>query len=235
MKIFTQEIQKFYDKLVSGEKFSFSKYADGEWMAMQGQFSTPGNGEWHIGPDTQISRDMLIESFRYKDPGYYVGISCPCCQGDNHYYMKDFSGQDEDHLTFANLFVNSNYQFFIDNFIPEFAKREIVLVANYNSLDRLKLLPFKVTDFHAVDYDAWVQNLDLIDFMQKQRYNNKLILFSCGPLGNILAHKLWQENKNNTYIDVGSTLDLWLGNDVRNKRCYAVGIKSFSEKVCHWG
>ena len=96
-------------------------------------------------------------------------------------------------------------------------------------------MPFKVTDFHAVDYDAWVQNLDLIDFMQKQRYNNKLILFSCGPLGNILAHKLWQENKNNTYIDVGSTLDLWLSNDVRNKRCYAVGIKSFSEKVCHWG
>ena len=42
-------------------------------------------------------------------------------------------------------------------------------------------------------------------------------------------------NKENTYIDIGSTIDKWLNNDVRNKRCYAIGVSSFSDKTCIWG
>lgn len=218
----------------SGEPFCFSKYADGEWMAMCGVGGYPGNGEWIISKDTIPSIQLLIQSFQYNDPGYYVGISCPCCQGQSHYDMVKASGQDDDHLTFANLFVNGNYQFYLDNVIPEFSKRDkIVLVANENS--HVIKLPFNVTDFYPVGYNAWVDNLNVIREIQSKKYSDHLILFSCGPLGNILAHQLWSSNKTNTYIDVGSTVDRWLNNDVRNKRCYSTGVSGFSDKICIWG
>jgi hypothetical protein len=80
-----------------------------------------------------------------------------------------------------------------------------------------------------------VDDLDVIDKIKEKNYKDKLVLFSCGPLGNILAHQLWKENKNNTYIDVGSTIDKWLNNDVRNKRWYALGVSDYSNRVCVWG
>jgi len=238
MKFFNDELYKFYLKLQANEKFAFSKYADGEWLAMTGVNSTPGNGEWVINADkkTQYSRRLLITSFKYKDPGYYVGISCPCCQGNNHKLMKEFSGQDEEHLTFANLFVNANYPLFLKHFIPEFQKRRVILVANENT--DVTQLPFEVEDFLPVKYNAWVDNLSLLDSMRTVKAiqeKNLLYLFSCGPLGNILAAGLWHENKNHTYLDIGSTIDKWTNNDFMNKRCYAEGVKGYSDKICVWG
>jgi hypothetical protein len=233
MKTFKPEIEKFYHKLIDKEYFAFSKYADGEWLAMQKIDCTPGNGEWTISPETEHSSQLLINSFRYQHKGYYVGISCPCCQGANHYLMKQASGQDDDHLTFANLFVNANYQYFLDYYIPEFTKRSVVLVANRNS--NINTLPFAVEDFWGVGYNAWVEDLDLISLISNKNYQDKLILFSCGPLGNILSQQLWERNQQNTYIDIGSTIDRWLNNDIFNKRLYAIGDQIFSNKVCVWG
>lgn len=233
MKIFNEEIVKFYQKLTSNRHFAFSKYADGEWSAIKREYSTPGNGEWIISPETERSCELLTKSFKYQDPGYYVGISCPCCQGANHYAMIDFSGQLTSQLTFANLFVNANYNFYLEKFIPEFSNKEIILVANRNS--DITKLPFKVEEFYGVGYNAWVDDLNIIQHIIQQNYYDKLLLFSCGPLGNILCHQLWSSNKNNTYLDVGSTLDIWLNNDFKNKRCYAIGISEFSEKQCIWG
>jgi hypothetical protein len=234
MKNFKQEIIKFHSRLVSGQNFAFSKYADGEWLAMNNMACQPGNGEWSIDNRSNLARHLLIESFQYKDPDYYVGISCPCCQGNAHYEMEKFSGQDQEHLTFANIFVNSNYPLFIEYILPELIKRDnTILVANRNS--NLNNLPFKVEEFFGIGYNAWVEDLALIEILIEKNYKDKLILFSAGPFGNILAYKLWSNNKNNTYIDIGSTIDLWLNNDLKNKRGYAINVKQYSEKECVWG
>ena len=235
MKKFDEELIKFHNRLKSNKPFAFSKYADGEWLAMMGVSCQPGNGEWVIDNTVEHlrSQQLLIDSFRYKHPDYYVGISCTCCQGDAHYKMAQFSGQSQDNLTFANLFVNANYSYFLENIIPEFSTRDIILVANQNS--DVSKLPFRVEDFYGVGYNAWINDLNIIQKIQDKQYENKTILFSCGPLGNILAHQLHSTNNKNTYIDVGSTVDKWLNNDTRNKRCYAVGIHAFSKLVCIWG
>ena len=213
MKIFIEEIEILFERLKSKNPFSFSKYADGEWLAMTGEVANPGNFEWSIRPtETEYikSINQLIESFKYKDDEYYVGISCPCCQGNKHEHMKIFSGQNEDNLTFANIFVNSNYRFYLDNFIPYFSELDnIILVAN-RVTDTSKL-PFNVEKFYPVDYNAWIDNIDLVDIIIEdiKDTEGKLFLFSCGPFGNILAHRLWESNKRNQYLDVGSTLDPW--------------------------
>jgi hypothetical protein len=236
MKYFRHEIEILFDRLKSGKKFSFSKYADGEWEILNDrsivipiweEFRCEDSDEY-IGP-----RQALKNSFMYKDSGYYVGIGCPCCMGEEHYQMKTLSSQDDDQLTFANVFVNGNYRFFIDNFIPEFKNHDIHLIANENiSLDAL---PFSVEEFYPVGTNAWVHDADYIDEILAGGYENKLFLFCCGPLGNILAHRLWEKNKNNVYLDIGSTLDPFWPNGHPKPRGYYDGSGEYHNKICSWG
>jgi hypothetical protein len=228
MKNFREEIELMFKRLCSREPFAFSKYADGEWSAMKG--ANLFNGEFLSDYTTENSRKLLIESFLYRHPKYYVGISCPCCQGIEFNRMKEASGQDETNLTFANIFVNSNYSFYKDNFIGEYANWKINLIANEKA--DLSKLPFKVERFFPIKINAWVENLNLINELKSLNTNGELYLFCAGPFGNILAHQLWNNNKTNTYMDIGSTLNPWLGFE-GFKRGYLHGSSDLN-KVCVW-
>lgn len=230
MKLFKSEIEKLFERLVSKKPFAFSKYADGEWMAMN-EISV-SNGEFisDSSEKTLNSVQLLRESFVYRDPNYFVGISCPCCQGQAHYQMKTVSGQNEENLTFANIFVNSNYQYYKDNFIPEYKNWNVNLVANEKS--NITKLPFEVKRFYPIKVNAWVENIHLIEELKSLNTEKELYLFSAGPFGNILSYKLWEHNKNNTYMDIGSTLNPWLGFE-GFKRGYLHGSQDLN-KICVW-
>ena len=230
MKIFDQEIQELHHRLISGKKFSFSKYADGEWFAMSGRNVNNGEFTHSSTPQHKKAVDLLRESFQYKHNDYYVGISCPCCQRSDHKAMKIASDQDEEHLTFANIFVNANYEWYCQNFIADYQKFDVHLVAHKNS--KIENLPFHVSKFYPIEYDAWLHNLDLIDQIAQEANKDKLFLFCAGPFGNILAHQLWDANKENTYLDIGSTLNPWLMSE-GFKRGYLSGANT-KQKVCVW-
>ena len=228
MKLFKNELEKLFLRLQSGKKFAFSKYADGEWAAMQGRHVNNGEFNFDSSYFTQVS--ALKKSFVFKDDDYYVGISCPCCQGNDHQKMKEASGQDDDHLTFANIFVNANYPLYKDIFINEFKKNDIHLIANKKS--KIENLPFKLENFYPIEYDAWSHNINIIDEILNQDLKNKLFLFCAGPFGNILAHQLWENNKKNVYLDIGSTLNPWLMSE-GFIRGYLRGADT-SQKICVW-
>lgn len=229
-KQFNIEIKKMFDRLVSGEHFSFSKFADGEWAMIR---NIPlNNNEFSYTIDDNFYRQKLIDSFKFKDSKYYVGISCPCCQSVEHKKMLEFSEQDDEHLTFANIFVNSNYSFYKENFIPEYNNHKVHLIANKNA--KVEDLPFKVEEFYPVENTAWKHNYNLINEINHKNYNKKLFLFACGPFGNMLAHQLWVSNKNNTYLDIGSTLNPWLQSE-GFKREYYLGNINYSNRICVWG
>ena len=251
MKDFNLEIQKFYAKLDSGVNFSVARYGDGEMIALRGDTIASGVGEWNTNgtdPRYEIARRLLYESLTFKDPNYYVGVVCPCCQGQHNFMnMVRVSGQQDENLTYANLFVNSNYKYFLEKFIPTFKDRDVVLVAN--KVSKIQNLPFNVSEFHGIEYNGWIENLSLVEELQRQD-SGKLYLLACGPLGKILSYKLWQNNKNNTYLDIGSCLHPWLESD-RNIRGYYGAfneyfgkkvtdypdhvIKQFSNLICNWG
>ena len=231
MKTFHEEIVKMHDRLKSRKHFAFSKYADGEWAAMTGRLLNNGEFFTKDDKDTKVSVELLIRSFQYKDDNYYVGISCPCCQGRAHYDMKTQSLQDESNLTFANLFVNSNYSYYRDNFIPEYGNWKVNLVAHEDS--NISKLPFEISKFFPIKKNAWVENLNLIGEMKKLKTEDELYLFCAGPFGNILTHQLWDNNKRNTYLDIGSTLNPFLETE-GFKRGYLHGSDDLN-KVCVWG
>jgi hypothetical protein len=230
-KNYKQEIEIFYQKLQNGDKFSLSRYGDGEWSGIIGKPLICGENtkkniiEWTTtGEDERflLSRKYLSESIKFVDDGYFLGI-CPCYKE-----MIEYSGQSESSITYANIFVNDNYSFFVKKYIEFFKTQKIHLVANKES--KLDNLPFEIEKFYPVDYNAWINNLDLIEEILEGNCQNKLFLFCSGPLSNILCYKLWQKNKNNVYLDIGSTLDLWI--DTGNVRGYYMGIEYYSKFIC---
>jgi hypothetical protein len=232
MKNFKNEIEVLFERLKNRAPFSFSKFADGEWLMMRDM--PVNNGEFNYTKDDKFYRQKLTESFQYKDNDYYVGVSCPCCTGSDHRDMVDYSGQDDNNLTFANIFVNANYDFYCENFIDEYKKWAVYLVANKNA--KIENLPFKIEKFYPVENTAWRENYELIEEIKKENTIGKLFLFACGPFGNMLSHQLWETNKNNTYLDIGSTLNPWLQSEGFKRDYYVKNENSiYSNRICVWG
>lgn len=231
LKTFDGDIVKILNKVKNRDKFAFSKYADGEYKILINQPITNCDG-WKFDPKNN-SREykILLESFEYKHDDYYVGISCPCCQpNESVKWMRENVGSEN--ITWANIFVNSNYKYFIDNFIPEFNKWDsrVILYANKSGIN--KELPFKVDKYIPLNINSWKEP-ELSQIIEKSKLysdeeNGQLFLFSAGPLGNILTYTLHLHNKNNTYIDIGSTINPWI---VGNNRSY---LKGKNNKTCTW-
>ena len=230
MKIFEKELEKFYYKLRAKNPFAFSKYADGEWAVIQGHNIANGEFDFKEQEENEFYREKLIDSFKYKHPEYYVGISCECCQGHNHALMKEQSGQDEEHLTYANLFVNTNYPLYVKDFIPEYKNHKIYLIANEKA--KIKNLPFKLEKFYPIGDTAFIKNYNLIEQIKSENIKNSLFLFCAGPFGNILAHQLFNYNPNNIYMDIGSTLNPWIQSEGFTRDYYSNGYSS--RKTCVW-
>lgn len=241
MKYFRQDIITFKNKIETKENFSFSKYADGEWAVIQNH--EINNKEFWFDPNNesdQLKRKALIESFQYENPRYYVGISCPCCQGQETFQnMKSFSLQSENQLTWANLWVNGNYKYYVQNIMPLFKERPVILFCNENG--KIENLPFKPYMVFPLKHNAWEYNWDIIDgakstvsMLKRQGISNLIYLFCCGPFGNILCHQLTEHEPDNTYLDIGSTLNPWL-QSAGFDRFYYMGDNVFSRMECVWG
>jgi hypothetical protein len=235
--IFTQKFTEDFDILKNNvkehKKFAFSKYADGEYNILINQ-PIRNIDNWFYNPNENYDfYKLLFESFMFQDEGYYIGISCPCCDVSTHRWYMDNKGSSLDNTTFANIFVNNNYEMFKQELLPLFnTYKRIFLIANENSnLLKLKEV-LNITDFYGIGIEGFKTNLNLIDeLITKINYENitdTLFLFCAGPLGNVLSHKLWNNNKNNTYIDIGSTLNIWTEKNLRDYQLGGV----YSNKLC---
>ena len=228
---FKSDIEFLLNKLKNRENFSFSKYADGEYKILVNENIKNCDGWVFDKEKNKTEYQKLLDSFKYNHTNYYVGISCPCCQPSKHVeWMRQNVGTKN--VTWANIFVNSNYKFFVDNFIPEFDKWEgkVRLFANKQGKDNN--LPFNIDTYYPLELESWKEpHLSKIIYdsiKMTDESEGQLFLFSAGPLGNILAHQLHLHNKKNTYIDIGSTINPWT---VGNNRRYLSGN---NKKVCIW-
>ena len=226
MKSFKGDFYKLLNKLKNNEHFSYSKYSDGELYVLKGDKLVLGpemhnhsyqNEEDHKYFDPQEHshfRELLFQSFKYDRQNYYIGICGPSDQSDEiFFWMKEESGRDEEHLTWANLFVNSNYKNFREEFVPELSKKDIIIVCNKKS--DLSLLPFKVKKDFRVGSNCIINDLDLVEkmsnFVMENKIKNHVFLFAASSLGNLIIHRLSQLEPENTYFDVGSTLNPLMG------------------------
>ena len=241
-KFFPSDLQILQEKLTNKEHFAFNKAADGELAIVRGEAidRTPlGNGEFKYtpgNPEDEIFRQKLIDALKYHHEQYFVGLACPCCVGkEKAIWMRNFVDKDEQYLTWANLLVNSNYDHYVKHIVPLFSEYEVILVCNYQAT--LDNLPFSVKQDFRCGANAWRADYHLLDeiknYLESQQITNHLFLFCCGPLGNILVHQLFTNYPDNTYLDIGSTLDPWLFGEQGYTRGYLKN-KPEINKECKW-
>jgi hypothetical protein len=242
MKTFKGDFDFVLNSIKNNKNISVSRYGDGELMIIEGvgiNLLNKGVGEFEFDPSNEMyktSQKLLADSFTYQNDTYFIGIACRCCVGDEKFiYMKNKSTQNEKNLTWANIFVNSNYNRFINEFLPELKNRDIIVVCHEKS--DITNLPFNIKNenLFKVKTNAWLYNLDLIDELKKyiteNNINNHVFLISAGPFANILVHQLHDFNKNNTYLDVGSTMDKYFNLPLTRK--YLNGGNTLN-KICIW-
>lgn len=246
MKDFRDEFYKFRDMVRDHKLFALSRCNDGEYIIMKGEYINllnKCNGEFIYDPnnsDHTKYKDKLIESAQYTEEQYIVGIGCRCCLGDNdHEDLKKMINQDEDHLSFGNVFVNSNFPLFISEMLPLFSRDNMKIIIVTNEKANINNLPFfrNIVKHYKIGTNAWMNDYSLIDEMKKyiqdNNAENHIFLFCAGPFSNILIHECYKSNKNNEFIDLGSTLDTYLFGQNGYTRGYHCGAPTL-QKICIW-
>lgn len=239
MKLFKKDFNKILEKLKNRENFSFIRFSDGEMFCLQNrklELSERGTfiddalaGPTYTAEDYKFFDpkqhqeffNKLWESFVYENDNYFVGISCACCVGMSNFKWMKAALEDNqpdhnssiDTITWANLFVNSNYPKFISEFLPELKKRKIVLICNEKAvIDNSELNVIK--DFR-IGRNAMINNidihLDISKWIEENQIEDHVFCFSASSLTNVTVYELSKKHPNNTYLDIGTTLNKQFG------------------------
>jgi hypothetical protein len=239
--------QKFKDDffeimriIIESESFAFSRFADGEANILKN--NTIGNKDgWLYTKDRNlVFRADLRKSLLCPDPGFIYGISCTCCDRENHEYLLHQLKTRLGNITFSNLWVNSNFPLFKEYFFKTLiaSKKDIVICTN--SKAKIKKLEefIPIKDFIPIPGNCvvfWEKNRDhlkaLLD-LKGCSFKNAIFLFAAGPLSEILIYELWLVNPSNILLDIGSSLDPFLFN--RKSRAYHYENSEFANRTCFW-
>ena len=197
--------------------FAFSRFNDGEVRVLMDQsFTCP---EWQLSGDKAAHfRQALADSLRYQHPDYLVGIPCSCRESVDRFrnYLRENFDLSQTQLTFANLFVNAMYRRLQRELVPELKAYPVVLIANENTrLDCFQKHGFNVKQFFPVPGNAWMsfdQTVDKItQYADTHCLTDHLFLVGAGPVANIIIPALHKRHPQNTFLDIGSSLNSQLG------------------------
>ena len=230
---FANDFSKFTGMIKRGENFAFARYADGERLILNCQRIGAGTqafdvDKWSFNNNFEFSKHLL-STCSHREENYYYAISCKCCDPAGELFYRGLL--DNHNITFSNLFINANYSKFIE-FVSSM-DNEVVVIANKNCFRAH--YPFKVIELMAIEndcinwYEKQKQQIDDSLFRLSQ-LSGKVFFISAGPLSEIIIHRLYSSNPNNTYIDVGSSLDIFTHNVVT--RPYQNLSSEYNKKEC---
>ena len=128
----------------------------------------------------------------------------------NYYYSKIVNTHN---ITYANVFVNQNFckwKAFLES-----TEMNCVLISpssfgkigTISVIEHVQIDPFLVNTWDT----KYQEYFDIMEALGK-KYMGTLFLVSAGPISCIFIQKLYQANPNNTYIDVGSSIDTYTKN-----------------------
>lgn len=214
MDKFFNDFDFFWDKIERNENFTFTRYADGEVMLMNGISVKEGTqafnvDKWSAPAELTKVGVGLLESLNHIENNYFYAISSKTDNINDYLYLRNNIQQNEDNISFVNLWINANYQKTIEKY--KTLNRPVTLICNYKAkkhnfpfnVNRIIPFPDNCIEYWEISGDSFVEML-INEVGEKQ---NELFFISCGPVSEIIIHKLYTNNPNNTYIDVGSSID----------------------------
>jgi hypothetical protein len=212
---FVQDFRRDFEQIyLRGEPYAFARFGDGERRLCMGQPITVSDGWNYDGSDTALAVKMR-EIVSADVPGFYLGISCACCDPEGHdWYMAHIKAPPW-RVTFANLFVNANYR--------RFRKLDLSNTVLVSSTGGDFTVPRNAVN-PPFDHRPLVEELCAVD---------KTILVAAGPVGKAIVYDYWtQAPEKQIILDVGSTLD---------EKIYGTRTRKYQKrwgknarKVCRW-
>jgi len=261
MKTFESHFNLLRDKLLNNEHFAFARFSDGELFILQNKRLELNENHYIIGnqrgggmynkeeqkkflPEVHSeNRQMLVDSLQHKQKNYYKGISCRCCVSHSDFnFQIEMAGGDDDYLTWSNLFINGNYERYLNEIFPLFKTKKVIMVVNENA--DLSDLGFNIVKDFRVGTNCFINDVNIVDsikhYISENNIEDHIVLVSAASLSNIIIHKLFKEYPNNTYFDIGSTLNPimkmegWKGSRVYLRERWLGQGRNYLNKVCIW-
>lgn len=239
-KSFTEEFDKYKNKILSKENFAYARYADGEVKLMNGMsvghntqaFQADG---WSCEQRMYKLGEDLLKSLSHEETNYYYAITSPNQSFFDYSFLMDHIRQPESNITFADLWINGNYSKF-KTFIHNELNEKVYVIASEDGLKR-DLSPLNVIEYYPIPKDCanyYELNHETIksDMSSLAKVNNTLFLISAGPMSEALIHELYTSNPNNRYIDVGSAIDECVHG--RITRPYMIPNTIYSKEIVEW-
>jgi hypothetical protein len=239
MHKFFSDFEYFWNLIEKGDNFSFARYADGEVMLMEGREVSEHTqayniDKWKSPPIlTKVGKELL-GTLGHTEPNYYYAISGINDNINDYNFLRKRINHNEKNITFVNLWINANYQKTKSKMSS--LNREVILICNENA--NPKNFPFKVKEIvpfpnNCISY--WEENSSkfingLLD--KTKNLSNQLFFISCGPVSEIIIHELYNSNPNNSYVDVGSSIDEYVHNKIT--RPYMSNISIYSKFISNF-
>lgn len=216
---FTQDFIKDFGQLdFNGEPFALARFGDGERGFCMGRPTPCCDGWYYDGSDTPYAL-KLRETVRADLPGYYIGISCPCCDPESHKWYLENVRAPLWRVTYANIFVNGNYKR-TKKLLKRLFRTGVALVSS------------KGGDY-TVPENAINPEFDYSGLLEELFRVDRPILVAAGPLANILVYEYWRlAPRKQTIVDIGSVLDRKIQG--RRTRGYQKLLSSKLRRICVW-
>jgi len=188
-------------KIKTKTPFAFSRWGDGEWANVN-KVKGQNRDECIYFEDLGDELYTIVS----EEQDYFLGnqtlITSP-------YFMT----QSPQKWIDADVFHKASIEGKLDSFIQVLYKTPIVYIGNPD----LQSLPF-INTFISIPYkNVWLDKDSVLKSI-RNTFNTvpKVYLFSAGVATNVFIDILWKENSTNTYIDVGSVFDPYVGKKTRS-------------------
>lgn len=231
-KYLNDEFDKFMKKINDGENFALMRNADGELAIMEGRAVSAQEGNWSSPSYVTTLGKAIYESLGIDDEKAFYAISCPCCDRRAYYWYMSRVANNKN-VTFANIWINANYNRFKEEF-PKI-KRDAILIANFRAeghqIGNLNIMKhYKISD-DCISF--WEESADKMIQEIKEEYgeqNDLLYVVSAGPMSGPIIAELFKNNPNNCYVDFGSSIDIYYRGGIT--RPYMVKGNCYAERNC---
>lgn len=223
----TDDFQYFLNMIRNKSPFALIRPADGEYRVLQNTTLT-NIDNWTFNSGGKLHHDLHAALHLAVKSSCYIGIPCRCCNETMaKYYMEQFDPNPL-YTTFANVFVNANWKQWIEFLHTESLSFTLVGSSNKSNFsidNHIKIPEFLVNDWDTKGEDYTTEVLSQITSKK-----NHIFLFSCGPIAKILIAKAWAAHPYNIYIDIGSSLDIFLKGSTNRE--YTDDSSYYSQLVC---
>jgi hypothetical protein len=252
-KSFRDDFNDAWARIESGIPFAHARYADGEIALSMGKGVGRGSQATDIdgwqapSQHTKLGKEIL-ESLYHTEPNYYYAISCdtPLYHTDPNYhsissvipsisdknYLLSHIKQDKKYITFANLWINGNYNMFLEKIKSH--RRPTIIIGNQNG-ENAKF-PFEIENYLSFGnncVETWEKYSDEIKNILADGFgkiSDRTVFISVGPMSEAIIHNLWKINPTNQYVDVGSALDEYVHG--RKTRPYMISGSFYNTQIC---